>query len=76
MESPDWDLLNLDEALQRLEAEDSRAAKLVKLRFFAGLTRQEAAQALGISIATADNDWAYAKGWLQVRMSGMTDPEA
>lgn len=76
VETPDWDLLNLDEALDRLEAEDARAAKLVKLRFFAGLTRQEAAQALGVSIATADNDWAYAKGWLQVQLSGVTDPDA
>ena len=76
VEVPDWDLLDLDEALDRLEAEDARAAKLVKLRFFAGLTRQEAAQALGVSIATADNDWAYAKGWLQVQLSGVTDPDA
>ena len=76
VEAPDWDLLDLDEALDRLEAEDPRAAKLVKLRFFGGLTRQEAAQALGISIATADNDWAYAKGWLQVQLSGADDPDA
>ena len=76
LDAPDWDLLNLDEALDRLEAEDPRAAKLVKLRFFGGLTRQEAAQSLGISIATADNDWAYAKGWLQVQLSGATDPDA
>jgi DNA-directed RNA polymerase specialized sigma24 family protein len=39
------------------------------LRFFAGLSREEAAQVLGVSIATADNDWAYAKGWLQVELS-------
>ena len=76
IEAPDWDLLDLDEALDRLEEEDARAAKLVKLRFFAGLTRREAAQALGVSIATADNDWAYAKGWLQVQLSGVTDPDA
>ncbi len=76
VEGPDWDLIDLDEALDRLEAEDPRAAKLVKLRFFAGLTRQEAAQALGISIATVDGDWAYAKGWLRVRMSGARDPDA
>ena len=44
---------------------DARAAELVKLRFFAGLTRHEAAEVLGISVATADNDWAYAKGWLK-----------
>jgi RNA polymerase sigma factor (TIGR02999 family) len=68
----EWDLLDLDEALNRLESEDPRAANLVKLRFFAGLTRKEAAHALGISIATADNDWAYAKGWLQVQLAGAT----
>ena len=72
---PGCDLLDLSEALDRLEAEDPRVAKLVKLRFFAGLTREEAAHALGISIATADNDWAYAKGWLQLQLSGATDQD-
>ena len=75
IEGPNWNLLDLSEALDRLEAEDPRAAKLVKLRFFAGFTRQEAAQALGVSIATADNDWAYAKGWLQVQLSDGTDSD-
>jgi RNA polymerase sigma factor (TIGR02999 family) len=69
----DWELLNLNEALVRLEAEDPRAAKVVKLRFFAGLTREEAAQALDISVSTADNDWAYAKCWLQIQLSGVTE---
>lgn len=72
---PDSQLLDLDEALTRLEGEDARAAKLVKLRFFGGLTRQEAARVLNISVATADNDWAYAKGWLQVQMGDSTDPD-
>ena len=44
---------------------DERAAHLVKLRFFAGLTRDEAAQSLGVSVSTVDDDWAYAKGWLR-----------
>lgn len=65
----DWNLIDLDKALDQLEAEDSRAAKLVKLRFFAGLTREEAAQAMGVSVATADNDWAYAKSWLQIQLA-------
>lgn len=69
MAGPNLDLLSLNESLDALEAIDPRAAKLVKLRFFVGLTRQEAAQLLGVSVATADNDWAYAKGWLQVHMS-------
>jgi DNA-directed RNA polymerase specialized sigma24 family protein len=66
----DFDILALSESLDRLEAKDARAAQLVKLRFFAGLTRQQAADALGISIATADNDWAYAKGWLKAELAG------
>lgn len=65
----DWALLDLNDALDQLEAEDPRAAKLVKLRFFAGLTQKDAAQALNISTATAERDWAYAKGWLQLRLS-------
>ncbi len=69
IEPPSFDLLALDDALQGLEAKDSRAAELVKLRFFAGFTRQQAADALGVSIATVDNDWAYAKCWLQVELS-------
>ena len=58
------DLLALDEALAKLEQADRRKAELVKLRYFAGLTTQQAADALGISLATAERDWAYAKVWL------------
>jgi RNA polymerase sigma factor (TIGR02999 family) len=66
-------LLALDEALRRLEAEDPRKAELVKLRFFAGLTAEQAAAALGVSTSTAEKDWAYARSWLRVatdRLSG------
>jgi RNA polymerase sigma factor (TIGR02999 family) len=66
-------LLDLDEALRQLEAEDPRKAELVKLRFFAGLTTEQAAEALGVSLSTAEKDWAYARSWLRVaidRMSG------
>ena len=66
-------LLALDEALRQLEAEDPRKAGLVKLRFFAGLTAEQAAAALGVSTSTAEKDWAYARSWLRVaidRMSG------
>jgi RNA polymerase sigma factor (TIGR02999 family) len=66
----DLDLLALSEALDQLQARDPRAAELVKLRFFAGLTRHQAAEALGVSVATADNDWAYAKGWLKAEIAG------
>ncbi len=64
------DLLALDDALEQLAATDPRRAQLVKLRFFAGLTNEQAADALGISSSTADNDWAYAKTWLRLRMTG------
>ncbi len=66
---PNLDLLALNEALEKLEANDARAAKLVKLRFFAGLTNDEAAQAIGISPSTAKSEWAYAKSWLRAAMS-------
>ncbi len=66
-------LLALDEALRQLEAEDPRKAELVKLRYFAGLTAEQAAAALGVSSSTAEKDWAYARSWLRVaidRISG------
>jgi RNA polymerase sigma factor (TIGR02999 family) len=69
------DILALSDALDALAAVDPRAAELVKLRFFVGFTRQQAADALGVSIATVDNDWAYAKGWLQVKLSGSAERE-
>jgi RNA polymerase sigma factor (TIGR02999 family) len=58
------DLLALDEALTRLAAADPEAARLVELRYFAGLTLAEAAQVLGVSARTADRLWAYARAWL------------
>ena len=61
---PDEQLLALDEALEQLAAHDQRKAELVKLRFFAGLTNEQAARALGVSEPTAKRDWAYARAWL------------
>lgn len=58
------DLLALDEALHRLELLDERKSTLVKLRYFAGLSMSEAAQALGVSLATTERDWRYARVWL------------
>lgn len=58
------DLLALDEALALLEREDPAKAQLVKLRYFAGLTLEETASALGISLATAKRHWIYARAWL------------
>jgi RNA polymerase sigma factor (TIGR02999 family) len=65
-ERSDDRLLELDEALRQLEAEAPRKAELVKLRFFAGLTAEQAAAALGVSISTVEKDWAYARSWLRV----------
>jgi RNA polymerase sigma-70 factor, ECF subfamily len=57
-------LLSLDEALARLEDLDARAAKVVELRFFGGLAEADAAEVLGISVATLKRDWDFAKTWL------------
>ncbi len=62
--APDNDLVALDEALDRLASEDPRKARVVELRFFGGLSMEEAAQALGVSLRTAHSDWAFARAWL------------
>jgi RNA polymerase sigma factor (TIGR02999 family) len=62
-------LIALDEALARLDQIDPAKAQLVKLRYFAGLTNREAAEALGVSVTTADRYWAYARAWLQREMA-------
>lgn len=72
-ESPD-DLLSLDEALTKLASEDPVKAQLVQLRYFAGLAVQEAADVLGISRATADRYWAYAKVWLYCQITSEEKP--
>jgi RNA polymerase sigma factor (TIGR02999 family) len=61
---PDVDLESLDEALNRLAEADPRAAELVNLCFFGGLTQSEAAKELGISVSTAERVWAFARAWL------------
>jgi RNA polymerase sigma factor (TIGR02999 family) len=63
----DW-LVDLDEALHRLEQEHPRRASVVKLRYFAGLTIPEIAQVLQTSTTTVDSDWAYARAWLKVAL--------
>ena len=70
IEDPSVDLIALDEALTALEVRDGRKADLVRLRFFAGLSIEQAAEALGVSVATANNDWSYAKSWLRLAMLG------
>lgn len=61
---PDDELLALDEALDRLATVDTRAAEMVKLCFFVGLTQPEAARELGISLSTAERVWGFARSWL------------
>jgi RNA polymerase sigma factor (TIGR02999 family) len=68
--TPDDELLALDEALTRLAGLDARKAQLVELRFFAGLTNDQAAAVLGISPTTADRDWAFARAWLRDAVRG------
>jgi RNA polymerase sigma factor (TIGR02999 family) len=67
---PDEDLLALDSALARLDERDPVKARLVELRYFAGLTGEEAAKVLGISARTADRYWVYARAWLRREMDG------
>jgi RNA polymerase sigma factor (TIGR02999 family) len=70
LDTPDEDLLALDKALQELAATDKLCADLVQLRFFAGLTLGEAAEALNMPRRTADRHWAYARAWLFDRLKG------
>ena len=69
MPEGETDVLQVDAALTALAAERPRIAELVTLRFFAGLSIDEAAEALGLSAATAKRDWVYARAWLQERLS-------
>ena len=61
---PADELLALDEALERLAAVDTQAAEVVKLCFFVGLTQEQAAKELGVSLATTERRWAFARAWL------------
>ena len=69
-DASDEDLIALDDALERLARESPVCAELVKLRYFAGLSIREAADALGISPATAKRHWVYARSWLYGRLQG------
>src|SRR5262249_13629321 len=64
------DLLAIDEALERLAALSPRKARLVEMRFFAGLSEQEAADALGVSRTIAARDWSFARTWLSRELRG------
>jgi len=67
--APDDQLLAVSDALEKLTAVDSRKAELVKLRYFVGMTFEEAAQALGIAVPTAKEWWSYARAWLRVEIA-------
>jgi RNA polymerase sigma factor (TIGR02999 family) len=74
VEQPADDLLAIDESLSALAAVAPRKAELVKLRFYAGLTIPEAAAVLGISEATAQRDWTYARTWLYCMLADQAPP--
>jgi len=63
-DQPDADLVALDESLEQLAIEDPRKAQVVELRFFGGLSMEEIAQTLGVSLRTVHNEWAFARAWL------------
>lgn len=74
-EETDWvSLLALDEALKKLEIEDPDSFKLVMLRYFAGLTVEQAAEAMEISPRTAKRYWSYARAWLHREIDGVANP--
>lgn len=73
---PDEELLVLDEALDRLAAVDTRAAEMVKLCFFVGLTQEEAARELGVSVSTAERVWVFARAWLLREVKKQYSPKA
>ncbi len=64
------ELLAVNEALSLLEQEDERAARIVKLRYFAGLSVEETAEAVGVTARTVERDWAAARAWLAARLEG------
>lgn len=68
IEQPELDVIDLDEALAEYAKVDANAAELVKLRYFAGLTNQQAAEIIGVSTRTANNLWAYSRAWLYRRL--------
>jgi RNA polymerase sigma factor (TIGR02999 family) len=76
VDGPSEELLALDEALDRLAEKDRVKADLVKLRYFAGLTCEQAAKLLGIAHSTADEHWAYARAWLKADIMTQDGPSA
>jgi RNA polymerase sigma factor (TIGR02999 family) len=73
---PVEDLMTLEAALTRLEAVDPRAAQVVTLRFFSGMSSPEIAEHLGLSVRTVEGDWAHARAWLKRELSGQQQPSS
>ncbi|HMN95734.1 MAG TPA: sigma-70 family RNA polymerase sigma factor [Phycisphaerales bacterium] len=74
LDDPSAELLEIDEAIERLAKGSRRKADLVRLRFFAGLTMEQAAAVMGVSLATVERDWAFARAWLHRELN--PEPEA
>ena len=72
--APDDQLLAVNEAVEKFAAVDARKAELVKLRYFVGLTFEEASEVLGIAVPTAKEWWAYSRAWLRVEIAGTSPP--
>jgi RNA polymerase sigma factor (TIGR02999 family) len=70
IEPPADDVLAVDEAIEALRAADPGAAELVRLRYYAGLTLEEAAEVVGRSVSTVQREWRYARAWLAQRLGG------
>ena len=68
IEPPSGDLLALDEAIQQLQAEDAHLAEIVQLRYYTGLSVEETASVVGVSVSTLKRDWRYARAWLARRL--------
>ena len=68
IEPPSGDLLALDEAIQQLNAEDARLGEIVQLRYYTGLTIEETANVVGVSVSTLKRDWRFARAWLARRL--------
>jgi RNA polymerase sigma factor (TIGR02999 family) len=73
---PVEDLLTLEAALTKLEAEDARAAQVVMLRFFGGMSNPEVAEHLELSLRTVEGDWTHARAWLRRELAGQQQGEA
>jgi RNA polymerase sigma factor (TIGR02999 family) len=69
IDPPDIDVLAVDEAVRRLEGQDERKGRIVNLRYFAGLSNEETARALGLSVGTIEREWRFIRSWLRTELS-------